>query len=420
MARGLLAPDMFGVTAIAYVIMSGLAMFSDLGLRPVIIRSSRAQDPVFLNTAWTLQIFRGVLLWIISAGIALLLFFAQHAGMVPENSVYADPRLSQVVAVLSFAVVIDGFTSTKVFEAARNLVLHRIALLDFGTQTVGLLSMLGWVAIDRSIWALVAGAMCATLTKVILSHIWLHGHRNRWQWEKSALLEIVHFGKWILLASLLGFLAANSDRLLLGAMVDSTVLGVYVIAFLVYSSVEQVLAKLIADVTLPALSEVVREKPKELTASYYRLHAVIGSLAYFCSGLLLVSGQTLISLVYDGRYLEAGWMLQILAIALMTVPFGVAARCFVALGMPKYVSRFAAIRFAALVLGTFIGFRLFGLHGAVWGITLSYFSFLPMTIFFQARHGILDFRRELYALGFVPVGAAVGWLFNAMVAQFAK
>src|SRR5579863_7328037 len=75
----LLAPDMFGVMAVAYVIMAGLAMFSDLGLRAVVIRSSRGQDPVFLNTAWALQILRGLLLWAIAAGIALLMFFAQNA-----------------------------------------------------------------------------------------------------------------------------------------------------------------------------------------------------------------------------------------------------------------------------------------------------------------------------------------------------
>src|SRR5262252_1388660 len=64
----LLAPDMYGVTAIAYVILSGLAMFSDLGLRAVIIRSGRGHDPVFLNTAWALQIVRGVMIWAVAVG----------------------------------------------------------------------------------------------------------------------------------------------------------------------------------------------------------------------------------------------------------------------------------------------------------------------------------------------------------------
>jgi hypothetical protein len=34
-------------------------MFSDFGLNASIIRSSRGDDPVFLQTAWTVQILRG-------------------------------------------------------------------------------------------------------------------------------------------------------------------------------------------------------------------------------------------------------------------------------------------------------------------------------------------------------------------------
>src|SRR5690242_3160796 len=114
----LLVPDMFGVMAIATVIMVGLEMFSDLGLRPNIVQSRRGSDPAFLNTAWSVQIIRGLCLWAAALLIALLVVLAKGLGMTPEQSVYADPRLPHVMAILSFTAVIFGFGSTKVFEAS--------------------------------------------------------------------------------------------------------------------------------------------------------------------------------------------------------------------------------------------------------------------------------------------------------------
>ena len=117
--------------------------------------------------------------------------------------------------------------------------------------------MIGWAFIDRSIWALVGGAICSAVVRVILSHAWLPGTSNRWQWDKLAFREIVHFGKWMFLSSILGFLVNSGDRLLLGGLISSNELGIFSIAYLIPNSVEQIPTKIMADVSFPALSEVV-------------------------------------------------------------------------------------------------------------------------------------------------------------------
>ena len=62
----LLVPEMFGVMAIANVIMIGLAMMSDIGIRQHIIQSKHSDSENFLNTAWVVQIIRGIILWFIA------------------------------------------------------------------------------------------------------------------------------------------------------------------------------------------------------------------------------------------------------------------------------------------------------------------------------------------------------------------
>src|SRR5215470_3170600 len=82
----LLVPEMFGVMAIATIVMVGLAMFSDLGVRQNIVQSRRGDDPAFLNTAWSVQIIRGVLLWVATVLVALLVAIADSLGLAPTDS----------------------------------------------------------------------------------------------------------------------------------------------------------------------------------------------------------------------------------------------------------------------------------------------------------------------------------------------
>jgi O-antigen/teichoic acid export membrane protein len=411
----LLAPEMFGVMAIAVIMMLGLAMFSDVGLRQNVVQSGRGNDPAFLNTAWTIQILRGVVLWFFALCVSLLVYLAIRIGVVPKDSVYANPVLPDVIAVLSVTAIIGAFQSTKLFEASRGLSLFEVTKIEIVGQIAGLLCMLGWAAVDRSIWVLVAGSICSSLVTVLLSHVWLPGVSNRWEWDRSALREIFHFGKWIFLSSILFFLVNSGDRLLLGALVNTTALGVYVIAFSLFSSVELVLTKVIADVTFPALSEVVRERPTELQASYYRLHVVIASFAYFCSGILMISGQMVISTLYDNRYNQAGWMLEVLAIALLTSPLHLAGQCFLALGAPRLLSILIATRLIALFVCLPIGFHFFGLSGALAGIVFSYFSSMTTTIFYRVKFGLFNLRKELYLIPVIVVGMIIAKAFNLMV-----
>ena len=109
----LLVPKMFGVMAIAMLVIIGLAMFSDLGLKPSVVHSRRGNDPVFLNTAWVTRILRGMLLWLFALFASLLIYYANRIGIVPKGTAYADPILPFVVAILSVTAVTSGFESNK-------------------------------------------------------------------------------------------------------------------------------------------------------------------------------------------------------------------------------------------------------------------------------------------------------------------
>jgi O-antigen/teichoic acid export membrane protein len=411
MTRHLL-PEMFGVMAIAGMILTGLAMFSDVGLKPSIVQNARGSEPAFLNTAWVIQILRGGVLCGFAVGLSLLALLASRLDILPSGSVYDAPSLPYVIAALSVATIIGGLESTKMIEASRNLSLGRVTGVETAAQSFGLLVMVAWVLADPSIWALVAGSIASSVARTLLSHVWLPGTANRWQWDRDAFFEILHFGKWIFLSTVLYFFVSNGDRMLLGGLIDANSLGIYAIAFLIFSSVDQVLTKIIVDVSFPALSEVIRERSAQAPQAYYRFHAIIASFTYFCCGVLMVSGQTIIDILYDKRYHQAGWILQILAVALLTLPFRMATQCFLAFGLSRLYSHLHTIRLVSLFIALPLGFHFAGLAGAVWGVVFSYFSSLPLVMFYSARLGLFDPRKELIALSLLIIGLISGETFN--------
>src|SRR4051794_28821951 len=64
------APEVFGVLSVVTTFFVVLSLFTDLGLRQVIISSPNGGDPSFLRTAWTVQIVRGFVVWLLCVAAA--------------------------------------------------------------------------------------------------------------------------------------------------------------------------------------------------------------------------------------------------------------------------------------------------------------------------------------------------------------
>jgi len=404
----LLAPEMFGVMAIAIMVTMILSMLSDIGISQNIIQSKRGDDPTFLDTAWVIQIARGVLLWLIAIALSVTLHFANRGGMLPLNSVYASEMLPFVIAVSSFQAVISGFQSTKMATAYRRFDQRRLIFIELISQLTGLIVMMVIGVMNPSIWALVAGGLVLSLMTTILSHTLLSGHPNRFLWEKDALRELVGFGKWIFVSSAVYILAVSGDRLLLGGFVGADVLGLYAIAALIVRSIEAGLSRLLMTVSLPALSEIARNEPSRLREVYYKLRVPCDLAFLFLTGLLFAAGQLVIDLLYDPRYSAAGDILQVLALSLFTARYGVAQQVYLAMGIPRYLAVINFVRFVSIFALVPALYYLAGTHAAIWGIALHALATIPFVFAFNAQLGVNDFRRELIVLVALPVGFLCG------------
>ena len=404
----LLVPEMFGVMAIATMVTIILSLLSDIGLRQNIVQSRRGDDPAFLDTAWIVQIIRGCVLWVVALGLSIGLYLANAHGLLPVKSVYAVPVLPFVIAVSSFSAVIAGFQSTRWATAFRRFEQLRIMQIEVIAQLAGLAVMIVIAAASRSIWALVTGWLIVTLTITVLSHVWMSGHPNRFRWDPKALHELIHFGKWIFVSSVVGVLAANGDRLLLGGFVEADVMGLYAIAILIVGAISGGLSRFFTMVSLPALSEIARNDPARLRDVYYKLRVPGDLVLLFLAGLLFAAGQLVIDLLYDPRYAGSGGMLQILALSFFAVRYGVAHQIYLAVGKPRYLAAINVVDFVSLYTLVPVLYYLGGTQAAIWGIALCGLASIPLVFYFNAGLRLNDFRRELAVLVALPAGWLCG------------
>lgn len=410
----LLLPQMFGIMALANVLLTALSLISDIGLSQGVIQSKRGANTAYLNTAWTAQIMRGVLIW----GAALLIAAALKVGdvfhLLAAGTAYAEPQLPALVAGISFNGLLGGLVSTRVASANRNLALGRISLIDVYCQFIAIAVMVPWALLSPSAWALVGGSIVSSVARVALSHTFVPGESNRLHWDWDAFREIFSFGKWIFVTSALGFLASNGDRLVLGGLVDAKTLGIYVIAAFMVTAIGQIFYRITSSVAFPAFSEIVRQDPQDLRRRYYQFRVPLDISSLFLTGLLYSAGHLIVHVLYNHRYDEAGYMLQILSISLFEIRFELVNSCMLALGKPRLLGPVISIQAAVIFILLPPVYRAYGIHAALWVITAAALCRMLATFVIKLSHGLFDLRRELLFLPLLPLGYFSGVALDAL------
>ncbi len=405
-----LMPEAFGIMSVISALMMALYLLSDIGTGVSIVQSKRGSEKDFLNTAWTLQVIRGAALWLVGISVSLVIAFGQKLHWFSAGTVYADPRLQSLLVVASFATVISGFASVNIRLAERKLNLKKLFFIDLVGQIAGLSIMVFGAIYTGSLWSLVIGALTQAAVRCILSHIVLDGERAKFRLERSALKELIANGKWVLLSSVLGFLAVNGDRVLLGGMIDSTTMGFYSIAMGLSGIAVSAISVIYSKVVFPSLSEVVRNNISDLGRAYKKFQAMadlaIGSIA----GVFFILSQSIVGLLYDDRYKTAGYILGILCIGTLGERFRVVEQIYLATGRTALVAYAMIPRVCILIIGIPFGYSIWGLNGALGAIVLSQFSSWPLAIWFRSTLGLNNFRRDLLLPLAVCFGLLLGWV----------
>lgn len=298
----LLTPDNFGLMQIVSVFMIGMIMFSDVGIGANVVQNKRGEEPIFLKTAWTVQILRGFLIWL---GIALI--------TLPVALVYKESQLLWLLPFAGISILVDGFASTNLLLLYRHMQVGKLAFIEIVSQVAGVIAMIALAWEWPSVWTLAAAGIIASVVKTLISLVAFDGPKMGFAWEKESVHDIIHFGKWIFISSMTTFLVSRMDRIIMGLYLTIYDLGLYGIAVTIVSIFIEAVNMLNGKVLIPLFKHLQSYPPKEMKHRVFKIRLALVLLTLPPLFILTIWGQNIINFLYPASFSHAGWMLQIIA-----------------------------------------------------------------------------------------------------------
>jgi O-antigen/teichoic acid export membrane protein len=395
----LLFPEAFGVMALVSVVLVGLAMFSDVGIGPAISQHPRGDDAALLDTAYTINVVRGGVLWVLTCALAY-----------PVAVFYNAPDLAWLLPAAGITLLISGFNPTRIDTANRHLLLGRVTALDLCAQIIGNLAIIALAFALQSVWALVLGAVVGSAAKLIIMTIWLPGPANRFRWDRDAGRDLVHFGKWIFLSTACGFLLSQGDKAIFGAYLSLEELGIYNIGYFLASFPVLLAGAVVGRIMIP----LYRDHHPAATAANFakmrRLRFGISGGTLLLLAVLALVGLPLVAVMYDVRYQAAGMI--VVAIACVQMP-GVIGMTYdqsaLAAGDSRSYFALMALKATVQTVAFLVGVRLAGLEGALLAQGAALLALHPAIVLLARKHRAWDALHDMvfFALAFGLAALAV-------------
>ncbi|MET4129015.1 oligosaccharide flippase family protein [Roseovarius sp. MBR-6] len=406
----LLFPEAFGIMAIVSVVVQGLMLFSDVGITPAIMQSKRGDDRAFLDTAWTIQALRGGLLFAVACALAW-----------PLAQFYAEPLLAKILPVAGLSLLITGFNPTAIETAKRHLQWGRLTVIDFTVQIAGIALAVTLAWWWQSVWALVVSGVASSVLALGLYHLALPDPRNRPRIERTALRELVQFGKWIFLSTICGFVFIQSDKIILGKALSFEVLGIYNIGFYL-ASFPMLLGQMFTQrLLIPIYRELPPGESAENFAKLRRMRFLVTTGLIGLTAALAFPGVWLVEMLYDDRYTMAGAVVVVMAA--MQIPQIIVMTYDQAAPAAGDTRSYFLLRLAmagSMVTMLLLGLHLGGLLGALLGYGASSLLAYPVAVWLARRMRAWDPLHDASMMTLGGVVAVVAlWINRTAVADLA-
>ena len=294
----LLAPESFGIMAIVFSVSSMMDSFTEIGIKEAIIQNANGHEEQYINSAWWLAFVRSLLIY-----GSIFIFAPQVAHF------YHNPALTSLMRIALLSIVFGGAMSPRAFVALKLLNFKKWTFLQTGSGIAGTLLTIGLTLVLRNVWALAIGFAAEYAVLCVASHV-LCPFRPRLTIDRQSAHELLTFSKGVFGLSFLNLIFSRTDVFVLGRMIPANQLGFYTIA--IY------LAQVPTSFAMNCLGQILMPMFSHLKGDYVRIN---GTLAKVTSTIvvmfmpaiifIILTGRTLLSVLYGARYMAAFWPLVI-------------------------------------------------------------------------------------------------------------
>lgn len=248
----LLAPEDFGVIAMAMVVVGLLEQMSELSVDQVLLRE-RNPDKHMYNSAWTIQLCLGLTLGLVVFASAPLI-----------ADFYNDPRVELVVQIVAGRAMLSGFINIGTVDFRRNFEFGKEFRFWVYSRVALFVITLGLVLYYRDYMAMAIAMPVAMAIKVIISYL-MSSYRPR--------ICLIHvrpfwdFAKWLIVTNLAQFINRRGDEFVVGNAAPADTVGAYYVASDISAMLTREILLPTGRAFLPIYSKL-NENPEELAGAF--------------------------------------------------------------------------------------------------------------------------------------------------------
>ena len=296
----LLAPEFFGLLAIAMLAINSLVFLQELGFSSALIYRQSDVDAAANTAHWT----------VIASSVMLYLAAFILAPLVAQF--FRNPDVTPVLRVLALTIVISSVSRVPYTLLFKELDFRKKVIPEFVGSLVGnlcavLLAVAGW-----NIWALVAGELINSSVTTIVMFI-VSPWRPKLQFEMKLFRELFGYGKHVAASQVLIFGVTNVDDLFVGRMLGDAALGYYGMAYSISNTPATNITRLVTRVTFPAFSQMQTNAARMRNAYFEVMHRV-ALVAMPIAIVTIVFARDFVTVLLTDKWAPAIVPMQILAI----------------------------------------------------------------------------------------------------------
>ncbi len=304
----LLPPEDFGLVALAASFALTLDVCLAIGVEDQIVRA-RDPAPVLYDTAFTLNLLRGLLVAALLAAVA-----------APAASFFGDDRLFPVFLALAASAAFSGATSIGIADFRRSLRFEKEFQLQLLPRLAGIAVTLLGAWLLRSHWGLVLGILTNRLGVAVMSHV-LSPYRPRL--SLAAWRDLAGVSGWSWAIGIAAVLRDRADSLVIGRLLGPARLGVYAVGVEVAVLPTSEMVDPICRACMPGFAATLRGGDlAALREAWLRIVALMALLTLPAGlGISLVAGPV-VALGFGPAWADAAPIVSILGIACTVMLFG--------------------------------------------------------------------------------------------------
>lgn len=395
----LLDPSEYGLIGMAFIFITLSQTIVDSGLSNSLIRKTTATDEDF-QTVFSVNL-----------GLSLLMYGVLYAcaGLIADF--FAEPRLVDIVRVLSIVVIINAFAQIQ-----RTILTKKI---DFKSQTkVSLVAAItsGVVGITMAymgygVWALITQQLVQTTVRTIA--FWTY---TRWipqlTFSKECFHEHFSFGSKLLVSGIIATAFREATNAVIGRYYSAISLGYYTKALNITRLFSTNMTEVVNRVTYPVLSEIQSDKTRLLSA-YQRMIRTAMLPTFFCMLMLAAVSKPLVLTLIGEKWLPAVGMMQVLCFYLMLYPLhAMNLNMLQVSGRSDLYLRIEIIKDVLAIIPLVLGVKL-GIYWMLWCNVLLSFIAYYLNAYYSGR--FVGYSMWMQIKDIVPgfcvaaVSAAAAW-----------